>query len=158
VKRSTIAGLILAALAILAGAFALGYVVSHARVVTHTVTVTRITVSPGPTVTKTRTHTRVVYRTRHPKPAPSPTSAPVTVSFGCKILASGSSEEFNVNTVGGGSYSGSINVSFYGPTGSGQVFPGTTVQGATPVGTWRPVPSADIGASARPVGCVASAG
>jgi hypothetical protein len=55
-------------------------------------------------------------------------------------------------------HSGSIYVSFYDYAGSGDVFPGTTVNGATPVGAWYPVPTADIGASAEPSGCTASAG
>jgi len=85
-------------------------------------------------------------------PAPAP-----AIAFGCKVLQTGASEEFSVTTVGGGTYSGAINVSFYDYAGSGDVFPGTSVYGATPVGTWRPVPAADIGASAEPSGCTATA-
>lgn len=103
--------------------------------------------------------TRMVTRYHHrPRSSPPPAPSAPAVSLGCKVLQTGSGgEEFNVTTVGGGSYSGAINVSFYGPAGSGEVFPGTSVQGATPVGHWYPVPAADIGASAEPVGCVASA-
>jgi Protein kinase domain len=88
--------------------------------------------------------------------APPATAAPA-FALGCKVLQTGTSEEFNVSTVGGGTYNGAINVSFYDYPGSGDIFPGTTVYGATPVGTWRPVPAADIGASAEPSGCIATA-
>ena len=123
-----------------------------------TVTVTRT--APGPTVTRTRT--RVVYRVRHHKahPAPAPAASPAApaVALGCKVLQTGSGgEEFSVTT-NGGTYSGTVSVSFYGPAGSGQVFPGTSVQGATVGGSWQPVPADDIGASAEPIGCIASAG
>ena len=81
------------------------------------------------------------------------------MAFGCKVLQSGSGqEEFNVTTTGGATYSGTVNVSFYDYPGSGHIFPPTSVQGAAPVGAWQPVPAADIGASARPSGCIASAG
>jgi hypothetical protein len=121
----------------------------------------RVTVTV--TVTATRTVTVIRYRHHHHHPmpvaTPSASPAPPAPALGCKVLTTGSGgEEFNVTTVGGGTYTATISVSFYGPSGSGQVFPPTTVQGATPVGTWYPVPSADIGASAEPVGCTASAG
>jgi FKBP-type peptidyl-prolyl cis-trans isomerase len=90
-------------------------------------------------------------------PQSSASPAPA-VALGCKVLQTGTSEEFDVTTTGGGSYRGTVNVSFYGPTGSGQVFPGTTVNGATPTAAWHQVPAADIGASAEPIGCTASAG
>ena len=97
-----------------------------------------------------------------PSPKPSTTASPSppapAISFACKILRTNTGEQFNVTTVGGGSYNGTIYVSFYDYAGSGHVFPETTVHGATPVGTWRPVPAADIGASAEPSGCTASAG
>jgi hypothetical protein len=67
-------------------------------------------------------------------------------------------EEFSVTTSGEASYHGTVYVSFYGQPGSGEVFPNTTVRGATPVGAWHQVPAADIGASAEPVTCTASAG
>lgn len=117
------------------------------------------------TVTVTETRTVIRYRKHHHPPAAAPTPAPATspaapaVSLGCKILRQGSgAEEFNVTTVGGGTYSGAISVSFYDYAGSGDVFPGTTVYGATPVGSWQPVPAADIGGSAEPSGCIASVG
>jgi serine/threonine protein kinase len=87
------------------------------------------------------------------KPSTSPSPA---VIFGCKILQVGTGEEFNVHTVGGGRYRGTVDVSFQGYPGSGYIFPGTTVQGAVPGGTWRQVPAADIGASAEPYSCSAS--
>jgi hypothetical protein len=75
------------------------------------------------------------------------------------VLQTGSGqEEFNVTTTGGGTYNGTVYVTFYDYSGSGHIFPSTTVQGATPVGTWHPVPAADIGASAEPSGCNASTG
>ena len=91
--------------------------------------------------------------TAQPSSSPGP-----AVTFACKILQSGASEEFDVTTTGGGSYGGTVYVSFYGPAGSGQVFPSTTVNGAAPTAVWHPVPAADIGASAEPIGCTASAG
>ena len=112
------------------------------------------------TVTVTATKTVIRYR-RHPhhRGVATPSAAPApAVSFGCKVLQTNTGEEFNVTTVGGGSYSGTIYVSFYDYVGSGDVFPGTTVDDATPVGTWYPVPAAGIGASAEQTGCTASAG
>ena len=71
------------------------------------------------------------------------------MAFGCNVLQTGGGqEEFNVTTTGGATYSGPVNVSFYDYPGSGHIFPPTSVQGATPVGSWQPVPAADIGASA----------
>jgi hypothetical protein len=97
-----------------------------------------------------------------PRQPPTPPASPVApaVAFGCNVLQTGAAgqEEFNVTTTGGGSYSGTVDVSFYDYPGSGHIFPPTTVQGATPVGSWQPVPAADIGASAEPSGCLASEG
>jgi len=90
--------------------------------------------------------------------AQPPSSPGPAATFACKILQTGASEEFDVTTTGGGSYGGTVYVSFYGPAGSGQVFPGTTVNGAAPTAVWHQVPAADIGASAEPIGCSASAG
>ena len=93
-----------------------------------------------------------------PDSSSSPTQA---ITFGCKVLQlnaqTSSSEEFDVTTVGGGSYKGTLHVRFYGPLGSGEIFPDTTVDGAAPTANWHQVPAADIGASAEPVGCIASA-
>jgi hypothetical protein len=103
--------------------------------------------------------TRVWFTPRQPPPPPASPAAPA-VAFGCSVLQTGAGgqEEFNVTTTGGGSYSGTVNVSFYDYPGSGHIFPPATVQGATPAGSWQPVPAADIGASAEPSGCIASAG
>jgi hypothetical protein len=65
-------------------------------------------------------------------------------------------EEYSVTTIGGSSYSGPVYVSFH--DSSGDVFPATTVNGATPLAAWKQVPAADIGASAEPSQCTASAG
>jgi eukaryotic-like serine/threonine-protein kinase len=89
--------------------------------------------------------------------SPSTPAATPAVSLGCKILRVGAREIFNVHTVGAGNYRGTIHISFYDYVGSGDRFPGTTLDGATPAGTWRPVPAADIGASAEPLGCIATA-
>src|SRR5690348_2406707 len=84
---------------------------------------------PRVTVTVTATKTVIRYRHhRHPRPAVAPSPPAPAVSFGCKVLQQGAGEEFNVATVGGGSYSGTVYVSFYDYAGSGHVFPGTTVQ------------------------------
>jgi serine/threonine protein kinase len=91
------------------------------------------------------------------RPLAPPAAGTPAIAFGCKVLQTGTSEIFNVSTVGGSTYNGTINVSFYDYAGSGHIFPGTTVYGTTPVGTWRPVPAADIGASAEPSGCIAAA-
>jgi hypothetical protein len=99
-----------------------------------------------------------VWFTPRPPPQPTGPAAPA-VAFGCNVLQTGAGqEEFKVTTTGGGSYSGTVDVSFYDYPGSGHIFPPTTVQGATPVGSWQPVPGADIGASAEPSGCIASRG
>ena len=101
---------------------------------------------------------RVWFTPRQPPPPPASPAAPA-VAFGCNVLQTGAGqEEFNVTTTGGGTYSGTVNVSFYDYPGSGHIFPPTSVQGATPAGSWQPVPAADIGASAEPSGCIASAG
>lgn len=139
----------------LVAAFAGGYALANGHTVTRTRVITRTV--PGPTVTDVR----VVYRVRHHKkpPKPSPSPAVAAVTFGCQIRQLGAGQEvFNVTTTGGATYSGTINVTFYDYAGSGDTFSPTTVQGATPVGSWQPVPAADIGASAEPSGCIASAG
>jgi serine/threonine protein kinase len=83
----------------------------------------------------------------------------VAVTFGCKVEQTGpGQEEFNVSTTGGATYSGAVAVTFYDYAGSGDTFPPTSVQGAAPGGSWYPVPAADIGASAEPSGCIATAG
>ena len=93
---------------------------------------------------------RVWFTPRQPPPPPASPAAPV-VALGCNVLQTGAGqEELNVTTTGGGTYSGAVNVSFYDYPGSGHIFP--------PVGSWQPVPAADIGASAEPSGCSASAG
>jgi hypothetical protein len=95
-------------------------------------------------------------------PAPANTlSAPpgaATIRLGCKLLTTSTGEEFSVTTVDAPSYSGAVDVSFAGPQGSGQTFPATTINGATTVGAWRPVPADDIGASAEPLTCTAAPG
>ena len=88
--------------------------------------------------------------------SPSGARSAPAVRLGCKILEVGNGEMFNVHTVGGGTYHGTVHVSFYGYPGSGFIFPGTTVKGAVPGGIWRQVPAADIGASAEPYSCAAS--
>jgi hypothetical protein len=89
----------------------------------------------------------------------NPPASPVQVaSLSCKILQTNTGEQFNVATVGGGTYGGIVYVSFSDYAGSGHVFPNTTVTSATPAGTWHQVPVADIGASAEPSTCTASAG
>lgn len=91
-----------------------------------------------------------------PEPTPIP---PPAVSFSCKVLQTGpGQEEFSVITDGGASFAGTVDVSFAGPADSSDIFPGTTVDGATPLATWHQVPVADIGASAEPFSCTASAG
>jgi len=146
VRYAVAAAAALALAACATGATPSAYQASHRPAVRATVT-----------VTATATKTVIRYRKHHhPSPAPAPASP--AVSFGCKVLLTGNGgEEFNVTTIGGGTYSGPISVSFYDYPGSGDVFPGTTVYGATPVGNWQPVPAADIGASAEPAGCIASA-
>lgn len=140
----------------LVAAFAGGYAIANGHTITRTRIVTRVV--PAPIVT----HIRVVYRTRHRKKRPIASASPAassTVAFGCKVLQQGPGQlEFNVTTTGGATYSGTVYVSFYDYAGSGDTFPPTTVQGATPVGSWQPVPADDTGASAEPSGCIASAG
>lgn len=140
----------------LVAAFAGGYAIANGHTIVRTRTITRVV--PAPTVT----HIRIVYRVKHRKKPPavaaSPAAGSTTVAFGCKVLQEGAGLEFNVTTTGGASYSGTVYVSFYDYAGSGDIFPSTTVQGATPVGSWQAVPTADIGASAEPSGCTASAG
>ena len=107
----------------------------------------RLQATPGPGASNT------------PKSPASPTQA---TSFACKVLLldaqTSSSEEFAVTTAGGSSYVGTVTVNFYGTPGSGEVFPATTVDGATDAAVWHQVPAADIGASAEPITCSASAG
>jgi hypothetical protein len=91
--------------------------------------------------------------------AASPPSQRTSVSFACNVLQAASGQEvFHVSTTGGGTYSGTVDINFYDYPNSSHIFPPTTVTGATPAGAWYTVPSADIGASAEPVGCTASAG
>lgn len=82
-------------------------------------------------------------RPKHHTAPTSPAAPGPAVAFGCKILQTGPGQlEFNVTTTGGGSYYGTVYVSFYDYAGSGDTFPPTSVQGATPVGSWQPVPAA----------------
>jgi len=123
------------------------------HIVTHTVRVT-----PPATVTRTRIRVRVAYR---PSPSQSPTPVAASVTFACKVeQTGGGGEEYEVDTLGGAAYRGTADVSFYGAAGSGDTFPPTTLTGTAPAGpaaNWHRVPAADIGASAEPSGCYASA-
>jgi hypothetical protein len=111
---------------------------------------------PGPT------RTRTINQISHQKTslASPPASQPAVTAFGCKILQIGSlgQEEFQVFPVDNITYNGVVNVSFYDYAGSGHTFPGTSLQGVSATPSWNPVPGADIGASAEPSGCIASAG
>lgn len=89
--------------------------------------------------------------------AQPPSSPAPAATLACKILQTGGSEEFDVTTTGGGSYPGTVYVSFYGGRARASL-PEHTVNGATATAAWHPVPAADIGASAEPIGCAASAG
>lgn len=93
----------------LAAAFAGGYAVANGHVITRTRILTRTVAAP------TVTDTRIVYRVRHRKKHhEAPTASVPAVAFGCKILRTGPGQrEFNVTTTGGGSYSGTVYVSFY---------------------------------------------
>ena len=141
---------------VIAGASSAGTVALRSpsvRTVTHTVRVTATA-----TVTHTRTRVRVVNR---PSPSPSPTPVAASVTFACKVeQTGGGNEEYEVSALGGAAYSGTVDVSFYGVAGSGDTFSLTTLTGTAPAGSaanWHSVPAADIGASAEPSGCYASA-
>jgi hypothetical protein len=145
-----------AAALVIAGALSVGTVAlrpASVHIVTRTVRVTATA-----TVTRTRTRVRVVYR---PSPSPSPTPVAASVTFACKVeQTGGGTEEYEVSALGDAAYSGTVDVSFYGAAGSGDTFPPTTLSGTAPVGSaanWHPVPAADIGASAEPTGCYATA-
>jgi serine/threonine protein kinase len=122
------------------------------------------TKAPAPPATRpTATSTRIVHPVRHRTTPPAASASPAgpgpAVAFGCKVLQTGpGQEEFNVTTTGGATYNGTVAIMFYDYPGSGDTFPPTSVQGATPNASWYPVPAADIGASAEPSGCIASAG
>jgi len=112
---------------------------------------------------KPTTSTRIVHPVKQRKKPPTASASPPgsgpAVTFGCKVEQNGPGQEvFNVSTTGGATYSGTVVITFYDYAGSGHTFPPTSVQGATPNGSWYPVPAADIGASAEPSGCIASAG
>ena len=148
---------------VLAGAFAGGYAIAHDHVVTRVITKT---VTPPPV---TRTRVRIVIRRVKPSAAvrtaaasPSPTAAIAgsTISFACKVEQTGGGEVYEVSTDSGSPYSGAVEISFYGPAGSGQVFPPASLPGTAPAGSaanWHTVPPADSGASAEPIGCIAQA-
>lgn len=155
-NRTSLSVVAVAAALVIAGGSSAGTVAlrpASIRVVTHTVTVTATATA---TRIRTRTRVRVVYR-----PSPSSTPVVVGVRFACKIEQTGSgTEEYEVDALGGAAYSGTIDVSFYGAAGSGDTFPPASLAGTAPAGSaanWHPVPSADIGASAEPSGCYASA-
>lgn len=148
----------------LVGAFAGGYSIAHDHVVTRVITKT---VTPPPV---TRTRVRVVIRRARPpaaatpaaaSPFPSAAIAGSTISFACKVeQTGGGGEVYEVSTDSGPAYSGTVEVSFYGPAGSGQTFPPASLPGTAPAGSaanWHTVPAADIGASAEPSGCIAQA-
>jgi hypothetical protein len=155
-NKAGISAIGVAAALVIAGASSAGTVAlrpASVRIVTHTVRVTATA-----TVTRTRTRVRVVYR---PSPSPSPTPVAASVTFTCKVeQTGGASEEYEVDALGGAAYSGTVDVSFYGVAGSGDTFPSTTLAGTAPAGSasnWHQVPAADIGASAEPTGCYATA-
>jgi hypothetical protein len=145
---------------LVAGAFAGGYGLAHARVVTHVVT---RTVTPAAV---THTQVRVVTRTIRPSPsvAPAGSSSPgsaAAVTFACKVEQTGAgAEEYEVTATGGAAYNGTVKVSFYDYAGSGDIFQPASLAGTAPAGStanWHPVPAYDIGASAEPSGCTAQA-
>jgi len=153
-NKAGISAIAVAAALVIAGTSSVGTIAlrpASVRTVTHTVRVTATA-----TVTHTRTRVRVVYR-----PSPSPTPVAASVTFACKVeQTGGGGEEYEVDTLGGAAYSGTADVSFYGAAGSGDTFPPTTLTGTAPAGpaaNWHRVPAADIGASAEPSGCYASA-
>ncbi|HEY1915855.1 MAG TPA: hypothetical protein VGH27_09795 [Streptosporangiaceae bacterium] len=142
---------------LVAAAFAGGYDLAHARVVTRVVT---RTLTPAAV---THTQVRVVTRTVRPSPSAAlPSSAPAAaVTFACKVeQTGGGAEEYEVTTAGGAAYAGAVEVSFYDYAGSGDTFPPASLAGVAPAGSaanWHPVPAGDIGASAEPSGCIAQA-
>lgn len=143
-----------AALAILAGCATHHVAASPPR--TKTVTATRtVTITPKPP------RTPAPATQAAPQAPPAPAGPPAVPAFSCKVLTgngTGGDLEFGVTTTGGGTYSGTISVSFYDYPGSGHIFPPAAVDGAGPGPNWQPVPAADVGASAAPMGCTASAG
>jgi hypothetical protein len=90
-----------------------------------------------------------------------------TASLFCKVEedSSGGALEYTAQATvtSGSAYVGNVSVSFYSSV-PGQIFPDTelspdtTVTSDRPWIIWQPVPAADIGASAEPVGCTASGG
>jgi len=153
-NKAGISAIAVAAALVIAGTSSVGTIAlrpASVRTVTHTVRVTATA-----TVTHTRTRVRVVYR-----PSPSPTPVAASVTFACKVeQTSGGSEQYEVSALGGAAYSGTVDVSFYAAASSGETFPPTSLPGTASAGSaanWHPVPAADIGASAAPTGCYASA-
>lgn len=123
---------------------------------------------PAVTVTVTRApaSTQAAVPPRKAAPAPVVTAPAQAASLFCKVEQDSSGLEYSAQaTVASGSaYVGNVSVSFYDHPGSGRIFPGTelspdtTVTPSRPWITWQPVPVADVGASAEPAGCTASAG
>lgn len=148
---------------VLVGAFAGGYAIAHDHVVTRVITKT---VTPPPV---TRTRVRVVIRRALPRavarpaasPSPSAAATVSTISFACKVeQTGGGGEVYEITADSGAAYSGTVEVSFYGPSGSGQTFPPAWLPGTAPGGSaanWHTVPPSDIGASAEPFGCIGQA-
>lgn len=104
------------------------------------------------------THTRQRRETTSPSASASPAAG---VTFTCKVESTGNGLVYVVDAGAAGAYNGPVEVSFYDYQSSGHVFPPAELSGTAPAGSasnWHPVPTADIGASAQPSGCTASAG
>lgn len=119
--------------------------------------------APGVAAPEQGPQTVTVTVTASPSATPpanstAPTSAAVapTVKLFCKVLDS-NGLEYSVST-DGSTYNGSITVHFQDYPNSGHTFPTTQVTGATASGHWRAVPDEDIGGSAQPTTCTATAG
>lgn len=134
------------------------------------VTVT-VTVTPASKQAASATPSQKATPARKTTPAPEPaasSTAPVqTASLFCKVEQDSSSGALEytaqASVTSGSAHVGNVLVSFYSSV-PGQIFPGTelspdtTVTPDRPWVIWQPVPPADVGASAEPVGCTASGG
>lgn len=125
-----------------------------------------ITVTRAPASTRVPASRQAAASPRKAAPPPVVTAPAQVASLFCKVERDSSGLEYSAQaTVASGSaYVGNVSISFYDYPGSGHIFPGTelspdaTVTPSRPWITWQPVPAADVGASAEPAGCTASAG
>lgn len=115
------------------------------------------TASPSSPTTAASTTTQ--HTTTTSNSSSSGGSSSSSLKLFCKILRTGDSGSDNLQydvTTNGETYDGRITVNFQDD--AGHTFDPVSIQGASTNANWQKVPESDIGASAQPTRCTATAG